>query len=232
MARTHSGEFMFVGTIVALLVAAEPGSLPPPPPAVAPIQAPLSFPTWSLGAGMFLVSDLQLGIAGLGGGTLASLAAPTVAPSVSLERAFSPQFAMGLGLQGSFFSTQSGGSETPTGSLGIGFSPRFVLTDPTAPVSFTFFTTVMIGYAGTTTNVNLTGMNGVLVSALTGSVAGGGALEIKLLERLALRVQASFLKFSVARTGLKASPMATEAVVTVTGVSVIPSPGLELRLYL
>ncbi len=225
---------MFVATVVAVLVAAEPGSLPPPPPAVAPIQPPLSFPTWSLGAGLYLVTDSPFPLAQALVGSLATaaFAAPTVTPSVSLERAFSPQFAMGLGLQGSFFSTQSGGSETPTGSLGVGFSPRFVLTDPTAPVSFTFFTTVMIGYAGTTTNVNLTGMNGVLVSSLTGSVAGGGALEIKLLERLALRVQASFVKFSVARTGLKANATATEAVVTVSGVSLIPSPGLELRLYL
>lgn len=213
--------------IVTSVLAAEPAP-PPPPPTV---SAPLTYPTWSLGAGLFFASEGSLGVGAALGGVLGGVSVPTVSPSVSLERAFTSHFAVGLGAQGTFTTTQSGMAETPSGSLGVGVSPRFVLTAPEAPVSFTFFTTVMIGYAAATSNVNLTGMLGQ-VSVLSGSVAGGGALELKLLERLAVRVQASFVRFSVSRLGVKASMNATESTATTTGVSFIPSPGLELRLYL
>jgi hypothetical protein len=223
---------MLLGATVAVVLLAEAGAAALTPPPAPAFSAPLTYPTWSLGAGLFLSSD-GLGGLGLGGIVVGggALSAPAVTPSVSLERAFSPAFALGVGLQGGFNTTSSGMANSPSGSLGVGVSPRFVLTTTEAPVSFTVFSTVMIGYSGASGNINVTGTAGE-VTSLTGSISGGGALELKLLERLALRVQATFARLYVSRAALKTAPSAAEAIVTGGGVSFIPSPGLELRVYL
>lgn len=223
---------MQLGAILTVVLLAESSAAPLTPPPAPAFSAPLTYPTWSLGAGLFLSSEglSGLGIGGIivGGG---ALSAPAVTPSVSLERAFSPTFALGVGLQGSYNTTSSGMVSTPAGTIGLGVSPRFVLTNAEAPVSFTVFSTVMLGYSGASANVNVSG-NASQVTSLTGSIAGGAALELKLLERLALRVQATFARLYVSRAAVRTAPSAMEAIVTGGGVNFIPSPGLELRIYL
>lgn len=212
---------MLTALLASALLSATSDEAPSPPP-LAALSQPIAYPTWSLGVGAFYDVERSVGSSVVTG-------APPVTPSVSLERAFSRQFAFGFGFQGTYQSTQAGSADAPFGTIGFSLSPRFVLTEPDAPVSFTFFTTAMLGYGAGTMSFGLATPSAQL-TAITGSVSGGGALELKLLERLALRVQASFVRFSVSRSSVRLTT--GEAASTTVGVSVIPLPGLELRVYL
>lgn len=215
-----------------------PASAPPVAPASA--LPPLATPTWSLGAGLSFfapVSSVGL-LGGTGaGGSLGTLATIPVTPSVSVERVFSPQFALGLGLEGSIQYVSSGSQTTsnaPAGSIGVGLSPRFTMTGPDAPVSFALFATLFGGY----NSIEGSGMPSsppVLSSnALAIGVGGGVAFELRLLERLAVRVQASLVRLSLSSFTTRISMLAPQNQFneTVVGGSFIPSPSLELRLFL
>ncbi|MDP3237068.1 MAG: hypothetical protein Q8S33_15010 [Myxococcales bacterium] len=115
-----------------------------------------------------------------------------------------------------------------TGTIGFGVSPRFILTSADAPVSFTLFSTLFAGYnAGVPSAL---GNSVVFSNALSVGVGGGIALELRLLERLSLRVQANLARLSLS-TSTTASGLIGFSQVVV-GASFIPSPSIELRLYL
>lgn len=207
-------------------------SAPPPPPAVAPSALPpLATPTWSLGAGLsFFASGVSGGIAATTPNGLAPLTSP-VTPSVSVERLFSPRFALGLGLEGTVqnVSTNRGATNVLIGAIGFGISPRFIMTSTNAPVSFTFFSTLLAGYS--TGGQAVEGNPNVFGNALSLGVGGGIALELRLLERLALRVQANLARLSIS-TLASVSGGGNGFNQVVVGASFIPSPSIELRLYL
>lgn len=211
-------------------------------------------PTWSLGAGLsYSFGGGLLGLGGLGTaapgglGGLTVLAYPSLVPNVSLERAFSNHFALGLGVEAGVSTTSMVGATRPnpvSGSIAIGLSPRFTLTSASAPVAFTVFATLATGYSssgavfstGTPTPVDVSWSS----QALSVGVLGGIALEKRFFERLAVRVQAQLARVSLNR-GWSASQsldQSTGAVVdarsvgSVVNASLVPSPSIELRLYL
>lgn len=228
-------------TLITLIAFAAPAladelATPPAPPSP---TAPVTAPTWSLGAGLtfFAPTTQVIALAGqLGGTGLAGLTATTpVSPSVSIERLFSAQFALGLGVDASLESTSLTGiaATSPRGSIGLGLSPRFILTNADAPVSFTLYSTVFLGYAsGGQAVLGLAG--NTLTSAISGGVGGGIALELKLLERLSVRAQANLVRLTVSRTAIavSANGAMSESILNTVGVNVLPTPSLELRLYL
>lgn len=214
-----------------------------PPPAPPTVSARLVTPTWSLGAGLSFFSPVYSAgtLGGTGGlGSLGAVATTPVTPSVSVERVFSPQFALGLGFEGSIQSLSGatqGPASSPTGTIGIGLSPRFIMTNADAPVSFTLFSTVSAGYSASGPgSVALgTGAAGFLSSsALSVGLGGGVAFELRLLERLSIRVQANLVRLSVTSltTRFSGGGPAIEQNQTLVGASFIPSPSIELRLYL
>ena len=226
---------------IALVATSALGEELVPPPAPPPISARLVTPTWSLGAGLSFFSPVFS--AGLLGGTgglagLGTLASTPVTPSVSVERVFSPQFALGLGFEGSIQSVSAAQTaSSPTGTIGIGLSPRFIMTNADAPVSFTLFSTVSAGYSASGPgSVSLgTGTAGFLSSgALAVGLGSGVAFELRLLERLSVRVQANLVRLSVASltTRFSAGGPVTEQNQVLVGASFLPSPSIELRLYL
>lgn len=230
-------RLMLAVVLLAAPTFAEELAAPPSPPAT-----PTIAPTWSIGAGLtfFAPSSTQLlaaGTAGLGSlGGLTTLTATTpVSPSVSIERLFSPGFALGFGLEASLQSSSVTGlvAAGPSGSIGLGVSPRFILTNPDAPVAFTVYSTVFGGYAsGGQAVLGLTGT--ALTSSLSFGVSGGVALELKLLERLSVRAQANLARFTLSRStiGVNSTGGSSQSVVDGVGFNIIPTPSLELRLYL
>ncbi|MBM4780529.1 MAG: hypothetical protein GQE15_22755 [Archangiaceae bacterium] len=225
---------LFSLILVSVPALADELATPPAPPATVASVTP---PTWSLGAGLtFFAPTTQL-IGVLGGtGGLSALATTTpVSPSVSIERLFSPQFALGLGLDASLESTSLTGiaATSPRGSVGVGVSPRFIVTNPDAPVSFTLYSTLFLGYASGGQAV-VGAVGNALTSAVSGGVGGGIALELKLLERLSVRAQANLVRLTVSRSTIAVSSggATSESVLNTVGVNVLPTPSLELRLYL
>lgn len=200
---------------------AAPGPQPPaaPPPATAP--------AWSIGAGLTFFAPvttqtLTAGMVGLVGGL--SLLAP-VTPNVSIERLFTPHFALGLGLEASLSTTASATAAPISGSVGFALSPRFILTNVDAPVSFTLYATVFAGYA----SVALSAAPPLSASAVSLGVAGGIAFERRLIDRLSLRAQASLVRLSLAQ--VTSATGASAAGTTAISANLIPSPSVELRLY-
>jgi hypothetical protein len=215
----------------------------PPAPPVAPTPpappSPLTPPTWSVGAGLtFFAPTTTQTVAAAGGlGGLSALTTTTpISPSVSVERLFSPQFALGLGLEASLQSSSITGfaATGPSGTIGLGLSPRFILTNADAPVSFTLYSTVFAGYAGG--GQAILGLSGTsLTSAVSAGVGGGMALELKLLERLSVRAQANLVRFTFSHSTISVmsgGAQTSVSVVDAVGVNVIPTPSLELRIYL
>lgn len=228
-------------SLVAILVAtaglAEDLATPP---------SPAPPPAWSLGAGITFFVPTTTAVLGAGAlpglGSLTTLSFTPITPSVSIERVFSPRFALGLGLEASLQSAGGpraanaglAGNETSSGSIGVGVSPRFVMTAPEAPVSFTIYGSVFAGYAGQSLGI-LAGVMPSTSSSVSVGVGGGVAFELRLLERLSVRAQANLVRLSVTRLGI-AIPSAAlvpmnETVFTTVSANVIPSPSLELRLY-
>jgi hypothetical protein len=209
---------------------------PPAPLVVPPTRLPrLATPTWSVGAGLafFTPSYGLVGLGGAGGGLTSLSVLTPVAPSVSVERLFSPQFALGLGLEGSVQSNNFNPSSRSllTGSIGLGVSPRFIMTNPDAPVSFTLYSTLLAGYSGAPGAATVSPAGLTLSppgSALSVGVGGGFAFELRLLERLSVRVQVHLARLSL--TSQTFSNGAFNQLLL--GASFIPSPSLELRLYL
>lgn len=225
-------------------------------------EEPLLTPTWSLGAGLSFGSAAAYGLGGLVGATpgglggataggLSVLASPylSVAPNVSLERQFSTRFALGLGLglEAGVNTSSTVGATRPSpasGSAAIGISPRFTLTSESAPVAFTVLATVFTGYAGYggVLTIGAPAMVEATYTAQTFSVGvlGGIALEKRFLERFAVRIQAQLARVALNRQW-NSYPSFDQATGTVldnrnvssfVNASFVPSPSIELRLYL
>ncbi len=224
-------RLMLAVVLLAAPTFAEELAAPPSPPAT-----PTIAPTWSIGAGLtFFAPSSQILATGSGLGGLTTLSTTTpVSPSVSIERLFSSQFALGFGLEASLQSSSVTGlaAAGPSGSIGLGVSPRFILTNPDAPVAFTVYSTVFGGYAsGGQAVLGLSGT--ALTSSLSFGVSGGVALELKLLERLSVRAQANLARFTLSRSRIVVSGTGTsESVIDGVGINIIPTPSLELRIYL
>jgi hypothetical protein len=225
--------------VIAVVVASAPSR------ADEPAAAPPFVPTWSLGAGLTLGSQYFGGLLGTGGlGVLGGLgtltyAYPGIAPNVSIERAFSSRFALGLGLEAAVGTSTTVGSTLPAPtavSVNLGVSPRFTLTPRSAPVAFTVFATVFAGYS--TFSYPVTEDRTTSSKAFSLGAAGGMALEKRFLERLAVRVQAQLVRLGFVRTWATLptvpGPLAAEnsTVNSSFNASLIPSPSIELRLYL
>ncbi len=225
-------------TLILFSVHARADELATPPAPPVPTPSPLTPPTWSVGAGLtFFAPTTTQTVAAAGGlGGLSALTTTTpISPSVSVERLFSPQFALGLGLEASLQSSSITGvaASGPSGTIGLGLSPRFILTNADAPVSFTLYSTVFAGYAsGGQAILGLSGTS--LTSAVSAGVGGGIALELKLLERLSVRAQANLVRFTVSHSTISvmSGGQTSVSVVDAVGVNVIPTPSLELRIYL
>ncbi|MBM4776425.1 MAG: hypothetical protein GQE15_01870 [Archangiaceae bacterium] len=209
-------------------------------------------PTWSLGAGLSytfgggLLGLGALGTAsgGLGGLTVAS--SPSLTPNVSLERAFSSHFALGLGVEAGTNSISVVGvpqRTLPSGSVAIGLSPRFTLTKTSAPVAFTLFATLATGFAGSGSVVSILTPTPMEVTSSTQTFAvgatGGIALEKRVFERLAVRIQAQLARVSLNRFWTTSQLSDSEGgvvnsrnVASVVNANLVPSPSIELRLYL
>lgn len=220
-------------------------------------QEPLTGPTWSLGAGLSLAFGGTLGpgamlggLGGLGGATPGGLgglstASASLAPNVSLERMFSSRFALGLGLEGAVTTSATVGAMVPgpsSGSAAIGVSPRFTLTSPSAPVAFTVLATAFTGYfsQGGTSLITPLGEFPAGAQTLTVGALGGIALEKRFLERFAVRIQAQVARVSFNRswTAFPTQDPSTGVVsenrnaASYVSASFVPSPSIELRLYL
>lgn len=182
-------------------------------------------------------------LGGLGGLTL-GYGYPSLAPNVSLERVFSSRFALGLGLEGGLNTSSTVGTapSLPWGSAAIGVSPRFTLTPESAPVAFTILATVFTGYSGFGGKYLITPLQEVTYSVQTLSVGatGGIALEKRFLERFAVRIQAQLARVMLNRnwTSSPTRNATTEEVTesrivsSFVNASFVPSPSIELRLYL
>lgn len=209
-------------------------------------------PTWSLGAGLsYTIGGGLLGLGSLGTpsgglGGLTVVSSPSLTPNVSLERAFSPHFALGLGLEAGTSSVSVVGvpqRSPPSGSVAIGVSPRFTLTSASAPVAFTLFATLATGFAGAGSVVSIltpTPME-LTSSSQTFAVgaAGGIALEKRFFERLSVRIQAQLARVSLNRFWTASQLVDSEGAVvnsrnvaSVVNANLVPSPSIELRLYL
>jgi hypothetical protein len=207
-----------------------------------PQAVPPFTPTWSLGAGLTFGSayaGLLVGAGALGGLGSLTYASPGVAPNVSIERAFSSRVALGLGLEAAVGTSTTVGSALPgptSVSVNLGVSPRFTLTPQSAPVAFAVFATVFAGYSTLSYPVSEDQATGSRMLSL-GALAGI-SLEKRFLERLAVRVQAQLVRLGLVRTWATLptapSPLTAENLVVSStfNASVIPSPSIELRLYL
>lgn len=229
-------------TVVTLLavraLAGEEFAPPPEPPVATPRVAT---PTWSLGAGLSFFSPVSSAglLAGSSLGLLGTVTTIPITPSVSVERVFSPQFALGLGFEGSVQSVvtavqpSTAAPTTSSGTIGLGLSPRFVMTNADAPVSFTLFSTLFAGYSSSGPSAGVSNFQ-VSSHALAVGVGGGIAFELRLLERLAVRVQANLARLSLSSVTVRTTGgvAASEANQLLVGASFIPSPSIELRLYL
>lgn len=197
-------------------------------------------PTWSLGAGLSYGFGGLLGLVAASPDSpgLVALASPSLVPNVSLERAFSNHFALGLGLEAGVSTRSTVGSTRPSpvsGSVAIGLSPRFTLTSAAAPVAFTVFTTMATGIASWGGADNTSNSQ-----TLTLGLSGGVSLEKRFFERLAVRIQAQLARVTLNRTwsAWQAVDPMTGAVVdsrsvgSVVNANLVPSPSIELRLYL
>lgn len=216
-------------------------------------------PTWSLGAGIsfgFFGGLASLGglagvgstpAGGLGGLTTSGGFTVAASPNVSLERVFSSRFALGLGLEGGFNAGDTVGATLPnpsSGSVALGLSPRFTLTSEDAPVGFTAFATAFAGYSSLGAVLAFGGQTPMefeySAQLMTLGAAGGFALEKRFFERLAIRIQAQFVRvtlnryWTTSRTTDLSSGTVTPSrnVSSVVGASFVPSPSIELRLYL
>lgn len=201
-------------------------------------------PTWSLGAGFSYGFGGLLGLGGMGTaspgglGGLGVLASPSLVPNVSLERAFSNHFALGLGLEAGVSTSSTVGATRPnpvSGSVAIGLSPRFTLTSAAAPVAFTVFTTMATGFGSWSGAVDTSNSQ-----TFTVGLSGGVSLEKRFFERLAVRIQAQLARVTLNRawSAWQTIDPSTGAVVdarsvgSVVNANLMPSPAIELRLYL
>jgi hypothetical protein len=131
-----------------------------------------------------------------------------------------------------------------SGSVALGISPRFTLTSETAPVAFTVLATVFTGYSGASSVISVNTPNPIELTgssqALSVGVLGGVALEKRFFERMAVRIQAQLARVALNRywnagqsinqsTG---DVIDNRSVVSVVNASLVPSPSIELRLYL
>ncbi|MDP3233768.1 MAG: hypothetical protein Q8N26_13390 [Myxococcales bacterium] len=131
--------------------------------------------------------------------------------------------ALGLGVEAAVTTLSPFG--TTWGSATIGVSPRFTLTPEHSPVAFTVLATVFTGYS----SLSVLGPMGT--QTVSGRASGGIALEKRFFDRLAIRIQAQLARVTLSRTS---SPLTTgnQAVGSVINASFVPSPSIELRLYL
>lgn len=212
------------------------------PVAAGPAERPLA-PTWSIGAG------LSFGFGGLAfGGGLGSIPGATpslggliavsgASPSVSLERMFSHQFALGVGLEGNVSTNSTVGSaQRPVaGGASLGLSPRFTPSPESWPVALTFYATSSVGW-------NAGGFESVAgrqeYQQLQLALGGGIALEKRFFERLAVRVQAQLLRVTFFRTwnsiplAVSDETIISRSVSSSFSAGLVPAPSMELRLYL
>ncbi len=236
-------------TVAVLVVTASASRAEPPED-----ESSRLAPTWSLGAGLSFGPGGSFGLGGLaslgpsgglGGLGVLTLANASVTPNVSLERVFSSRFALGLGLEGGVNTSSTVGATRPnpaSGSIAIGVSPRFTLTSQSAPVAFTVLATVFTGFASGGGVLISTPLQEFTFSAQTLSVGamGGIALEKRFFERFAVRIQAQLARVTFSRNW-SSSPtqdLTTGAVTdnrnvsSFVNASFVPSPSIELRLYL
>lgn len=216
-------------------------------------------PTWSLGTGLSFGSGsvgasagglgglaaTPGGVGGLGGLTTGFGAGFAVVPNVSLERVFSSRFALGVGVEAGVSTNSTVGAPRPDptwGSAAIGVSPRFTVTPESAPVALTVLATAFTGFASSGGVWAVTPLQEFTYSAQTLSVGamGGVALEKRFSDRLALRIQAQLARVALNRswTVLPTVDQATNTVSegrsvgSFVSASFVPSPSIELRLYL
>lgn len=207
---------VLAASLFAAIALAEEQPAPPPVPPSTRLP-PINTPTWSLGAGLSFTPPLNaLGITG-----------SQFSPILSVERVFSPRFALGLGVDGSVQLESVLSATIFTGLLGLGVSPRFTLTKPDAPVAFTLFTTLFASYGRAPGTAGFATTFGTSVG-----LAGGLAFELRLVERLSVRAQASVVSAGISST--TSSPVFGSVSLRqdVLTARLVFAPSVELRLYL
>lgn len=227
-------------THVALAQVPGPEAVATNPPLA---EAKADPPRWSLGTGVgvgfggftYVGSLSAVGAAPAGAGGLGALGSlgGTITPSVSLERVFTPRFALGLGLDGTIATTTVvAGASSLMGRVGLGVSPRFTLTSEQSPVAFTVYATAFASYSAADYVQSE-------AQTLWLGLLGGVALERRLVERVALRVQAQFLRVGFSRwwaattvPAADGSPTQQPSVGSSFNAGFEPVPSVELRLYL
>lgn len=232
---------LIAGQVENTSVATEPA--PPPPvdnrsvaPSTPPAAPVASWPRWSVGTGLGLFDGVSSGLAvgGLGGlagagglGGLGGLSTLNLSPTprLTFERLFGEHVALALGVFGDYQSVQEAAFER--GGVGAVIGPRFIITNPDAPVAVSAYTAALVSYA--ITDLSQFGSSTTSVGGV-----GGLALERWLIERLAIRIQVQLLRATWSETKSWAdSALGGRQVVWShsTQVSFIPGPSVELRLY-
>lgn len=223
-------------------VPADPAPVPVAAPAVAPAPPPApvpSWPRWSVGTGVGLFDGAPVGLLGGGLGSLGgggtgglgglgglSVVAFAPAPRLTFERLFGEHLAMGLGVVGDYQSVAQ--TRFERGSVSVLVGPRWIITNPDAPVAVSAYAAGLFGYGV----IDFGDSKG---TTLTVGGVGGLALERWLIERLAVRLQVQLIRatWNESQTSLASplNPVPAGSTSNSTQVSFIPGPSLELRLY-